>query len=179
MKLNFKRGLRRLFYTIVALCTAFALCYYIIGGCIFDTSKFISSTSIYKQDSPEKQLDLVSFANTYLKPDDDLFGYIPNSFDCHPYKQYCQFKNITFYANRNNLVKIENFEYYTDAELIKMYKHGEKAQRKLYVAMPSPAEYFKWQVQDLFLIILSAGISLLLYFLIEFILCWIIKGFKE
>jgi len=179
MKINFKQGIRRIVYSIVGLGIAFALFNYILGGCIFDNSKFVYNTAIYKQNAPEKQLNLVDFANEYLKNTNDLTSYWAYDFECHPYKKYCKFKNITFNANKNNLVEIENFKHYTNESLIKLYKNGEKAKAELYVSMPSPMEYFKWQIQDLFAIVFISAICLLLYFLFEFILCWIIKGFKE
>ena len=158
MKIYFKQGARRLVLAFIGFCVISALFFYFIGGCIFDTYRYIDKSEIVKYENNIKtgSIKLEKFIEVYLEK-----GYI-SSYDinCHPYKQYCKYKEQQYSRNK-------------EIEFLK------KEKIHLVFESPAPIKYFLWQVWDFIKIFLIAGLLYGIYLLLELTICWIIKGFKD
>ena len=165
MKINFKKGLRRIVITVICLIFAISIVSYCANGCIIDKYKFSDNVYI-KSLQTEKQVKLIEFAKAYIDSP-SVMGWWYEDIICNPYKQKCALneKNYIFENNKKyNLSEINN---------------NFKKDTFFTVLMPSRIQYFFWQFFDFLLII---GISILfysIYLLIEYVVCWIIKGFKN
>lgn len=175
--INFKKGLRRIILSFIGLCVIFSLFAYACNGCIWDTNRFIEQTKVYKKGNVQNQILLRDFANKYLKNDNEFVWNL--DFDCHPYKQYCEFENTKFYANKTHKIIIYNLSSYTNESLLKFKNTGQYIQAEIIINMPTRFRYFSWQLLDLLTIFIIASLFYFIYLGLEFIICWIIKGFKE
>ena len=178
MKINFKKGARRIVIVLICICVVCALFCYITSGFIWNTSRFIENTNVFKPDKPENTLSFVDFANQYIKKENDIsFNFW--DFKCYPYKQYCKFDNNNFYNNKIYEFTIYNLSVYTNDSLLTYRETGKYAIGKIKIKMPTRKQYFSWQLLDFILIFFIAYLIYTLYLFTEFIICWIIRGFKN
>ena len=176
LHINLKQGLRRIVLSFIGLGVILSLCFYICGGFIFDNN-FIGKVNITDTQYNITE-NLQDFANEFLKNENDSsFWY--TDFKCYPYRQYCKLKDNKFPANREIEVSIVNLKHYSNESLLKYSTTGYQPKLKVNVSMPSPFYYLMLQIWDFLKIFLVAGILYGIYLLFEFLVCWIIKGFKE
>ncbi|MBO7735039.1 MAG: hypothetical protein J6S67_20925 [Methanobrevibacter sp.] len=161
--INIKQGLRRIGIVFLILANLWFLLMFILSGFIFWESEYIGSAEVYNKNNPNIKIDLIDFSRDnfekkrewYLESVIIRMGNF--GFTIHPYKRY--FKNwdgVTFKDNEH--IKVNNEEYI--------------------VKLPSAFSYLKNQIWQFLLIPLCDLLIIGFYLLIEFILCWIIKGFK-
>lgn len=160
--INFKIGLRRIVITLICVITLFPLGIYILNGFIFDTDKFVEEIQFYEtKDKFIKMQDFLDFVN-----EDNIYPISIYDIKCKPYKQICDCgKNYSKLENDKTITVREK----ATNKLIKEYK----------IKMPSKLQYFTWQILDFLLIPFWGFITYLIYLLIELVISWIIKGFKN
>ena len=161
--MNFKLGFRRITIVIIICLSLFALCIYFKNGCIFDNSKFTNNIKISVVGDSAKYrpglFEYLSWYGIYLNPWD---------LDCYPYKQYCF----------NKIAELpENSLLYQDS-IHNLSNNGNNV-IKFKILLPTKCEYFLWQVKDFLLIIIAAMLLYAAYLLLEFVMLWVVNGFKE
>ena len=176
MKINSKKGLRRIVVAFISFCVVCALGFYFINGCTFDTD-YIGKVKVFNSEYNINQ-NLQEFANEFLRQDNDVHFWSAD-FKCYPYKQYCSFNNYKFVARKIVEINVINFKHYSDESLLKYAKTGMQPKLKILVTMPSPFQYLLWQLWEFIKILLIAGLLYGIYLIFEFTVSWIIKGFKN
>lgn len=164
MMLNIKKGLRRIVISIISLITTIVLCYFIASGCIWEMSKFENNVFI-KSLQTEKQITLFDFVRLYLPPKNSSWLY--GDLICKPYNQECYLYGYD--------VSFKNTEQYDLHNINSNFKKGTFIK----IIMPSRFQYFLWQTLDLIAILSLAILTYFCYLIIEFLIFWIIKGFKN
>lgn len=169
-KVNIKRGFRRIVIVFICVVALFPLGAYILNGFIFDNNKFAEEIKLYEtKDKFIVMQDFLDFVNEDNLPEgfelDTNNSISIYEIECKPYKQVCRYGKD--YSKLENNKTITVHERATN-KLIKEYK----------IKMPSKLQYFTWQILDFLLIPFWSFIAYLIYLIIEFTFCWIIKGFK-
>lgn len=159
--INIKQGTRRIGIVFLILANLWFLLMFIFSGFIFWDIDYISKAEVINI-SNNNHISLIDFSQENFEKKKELYQYTQYYFNhlgfkVHPYKRYfINFDNVIFKNNEH--IKINNQEYI--------------------VKLPSAFSYLKSQVLQFLLIPLCNLIIIGLYLLIEFVLCWIIKGFK-
>ena len=175
MSINFKQGIRRIIYCIIIFGLLFVLSGYFTSGCIFDHHKFLNNIQVI--DSNNQSISLPEFVGRYVFPEDakGLNFKRVSGISCFPDQGLCTYTHFKF-SNLREFTS-ETVEYKNNTIVEINTKENKKIKMK--IVMPSKFDYLKWQIQDFFMIFIFAGLGLCAYFILEFTICWIIKGFKE
>lgn len=114
MKINFKRGLKRIGIILLILMNLFVLLKFFFSGFIFWDIDYISKAKVLNL-SNNTEIDLIDFSQKHFEKEKELYQYTQYYFDhlgfrVHPYKRYFKnYDNITFKDNEH--IKINNEEY--------------------------------------------------------------------
>lgn len=162
--MNIKQGLRRLLIVILSAFTIYFLLIFTLSGFIFWKTDYIGNAEVYKVNTPEIKESLIDFSrdNFEKKREFYLETTIINmgnfGFAIHPYKRYfTNWDGVTFKDKER--ITLNNEQYI--------------------VKLPSAFNYLITQIWQFLLIPLCWLIIWGIYLLIESVICWIIKGFKE
>ena len=160
--MNIKRGLRRIFFVILSLFICYFLLIFIIGGGIFWKQDYIFEAKVQNTTKFEDVHTLVEFSNEYFQKENPIDIYYPGFFDTwgfsiHPYKR--------FFVNYDGHI-------FKDKEIYTINNTTYQVQ------LPSAQKYFITQLWQFLLIPFGTSILLAFYLFVEWIITWIIKGFK-
>lgn len=143
MKVNFKRGLQRIYISLLALIAIPVFLLFISNGCIFDDYQFTSNINVVTENKE------IAFSDFYNKSIDPLYLF---DFKCYPYQQKCIIKHTK--------EQLKNNQTYT-------YINNRSERKQYIIKMPTRYQYFYWQFKDFMMIICGFLIAYSLYLLLE------------
>ena len=165
MKINFKKGLKRIYIVLLCILVIPFFIWYFASGGIFNNHKFASNIKIIENNNTISIFDFLEPLHQEAIKNTNLSLLSLSIFDlkCKPYQQKCTILSIDKEIKNNHSYTLE----------------VGNIKKSFSVKMPSKFTYFWWQVWDFIKILLGFWVAYALYLIAEIIISWIINGFKN